>query len=151
MAPMGPQDHATGCCVTANRSGTDPVGYGGPGTASERQNGLDLARAASLSLETSSVLHGLVLLACDGHAALVDDPLREQAVQLLGVPAVALQLQLRQLLLLLQLLVLLQERVPVGVEELLFVLHLFHLLARALLLRGAFQQICGLALGGYQQ
>jgi hypothetical protein len=48
--------------------------------------------------------------------------------------------------LLAKLLVLLEERVTVGVQQVLFVLDLLHLLARALLLRGALEQVRGLAL-----
>ena len=60
----------------------------------------------------------------------------------------ALQLQVQQLLILLQLLVLLQEGVLVGIEKQLLVLHLLHLLTRALLLRGTFEQISSLSLRG---
>ena len=63
----------------------------------------------------------------------------------------ALQLQMKQLLLLLQFLVLLQEGVLVGIEKELFVLNLFHLFARALLLRRTFEQISCLPLRGYNQ
>ena len=84
-------------------------------------------------MPSTSVLHGLVLLHPHWVASLINHPLGMKPIQGLLVLLVALQLQMKQLLLLLQFLVLLQEGVLVGIEKQLLVLYLLHLLTRALL------------------
>jgi len=59
---------------------------------------------------------------------------------------VAFELHLNELVFLLKLLVLLEEGVLVGIELLLLVLDLLHLLAGALLLGRGLEQVGGLAL-----
>ena len=98
-------------------------------------------------IPSASVFARLSLLRVERITGRVNDALGMELVQGLLVLAMTLELPVCQLVLLLELLVLLEEGVAVGVELVLFVLDLLHLLARALLLRGALEQMGGLAFG----
>ena len=90
-------------------------------------------RLGMLSL-TQSVLGDLTLLGVHGIPALVNESLSMQPIQCLLVLPMPVHLSAEQLVFLAKLLVLLEERVTVGVQQVLLVLDLLHLLARALLL-----------------
>ena len=147
-------------CAPSRQPGTD-AGLRVLGLAAEQLRGpvggshgrrrRDASMMAVTRRPSPSVLHGLVLLCSHRVASLINHPLGMQPIQGLLVLLMALQLQMKQLLLLLQFLMLLQEGVLVGIEKKLLVLHLFHLLARALLLRRTFEQISCLPLRGYNQ
>ena len=91
----------------------------------------------------------LSLLGGEWLALAVDDPLGMQAIERLGVAAMAFELYLNELVLLLKLLVLLEERMLVCIELVLLVLDFLHLLSRALLLGRGLEQMGGLALRGF--